>query len=72
VQVIDQDWNGMVVRFTVTGADPTSAWSMHCRLREELLKVAGRLESEGAQVPERAVYLPREREVRVEELAGDG
>ncbi|MEX6507141.1 mechanosensitive ion channel family protein [Jiella sp. M17.18] len=70
-QVIDHDWNGMVLRFTVTGEDPVSAWGMHCRLREEMLKVAARLESEGADVPDRAVYLPREREVKVEAFAGD-
>nr|WP_255616812.1 mechanosensitive ion channel family protein [Aurantimonas sp. VKM B-3413] len=71
VQVIDQDWQGMIVRFMVTGEDPVAAWGMHCRLREEMLKAAAKLESESSeQIPDRPAYLPREREMLIGEFAG--
>ena len=35
--VIDQNHNGMVVRFYLTAKDPSAAWNAHCRLREKTL-----------------------------------
>lgn len=37
VLVVDQNQNGIVVRFYCTAKDPTTAWNMHCRLREQTL-----------------------------------
>ncbi len=37
VLVIDQDHNGMQVRFYCTAKDASTAWNMHCRLRENTL-----------------------------------
>lgn len=37
VQVIDHDEDCMSVRFYCTADNPTSAWDLHCRLREKLL-----------------------------------
>jgi small-conductance mechanosensitive channel len=37
VLVIDQDHNGMQVRFYCTAKDASTAWNMHCRLREKTL-----------------------------------
>ncbi|MBP0615818.1 mechanosensitive ion channel [Jiella sp. KSK16Y-1] len=69
VQVVGQDATGMEVRFLAAAEDPSTGWSMHCRLREEMLKAAVRLEGEYSQTPaERPSYLPREREVIVGEF----
>ncbi|ESR22601.1 mechanosensitive ion channel family protein [Lutibaculum baratangense] len=61
VQVIDHDADGMVVRFYAWAGDPASGWNMHCRLREEMLKVVARLEAEQSREHGQAVYIPRER-----------
>ncbi|WP_420392835.1 mechanosensitive ion channel family protein [Acuticoccus sp.] len=37
VLVIAHDEKGMVVRFYCIADDPTSAWNLHCRVREKLL-----------------------------------
>ncbi|MEM8551860.1 MAG: mechanosensitive ion channel domain-containing protein [Pseudomonadota bacterium] len=37
VQVIDHDDEAMHVRFYIYADDPTSAWNLHCRVREKLL-----------------------------------
>lgn len=37
VLVVGHDHNGMVVRFYCTAKDATTAWNMHCRLREQTL-----------------------------------
>ena len=37
VQVIGQNEDGMDVRFYCTADDPTAAWNLHCRVREEML-----------------------------------
>lgn len=67
VLVIGQDASGMLVRFYATAADPTSAWYMHCELREAMLRAATELEL-GAREGRR--FLPAEREVKVEDVAG--
>ena len=65
VLVIGQDASGMLVRFYATAADPTSAWYMHCELREAMLRAATDLEI-GAREGRR--FLPAEREVKVEDI----
>ncbi|XWN30650.1 MAG: mechanosensitive ion channel [Devosia sp.] len=37
VQVIDQDEDGISVRFYCTAPNPTAAWNLHCRIRERLV-----------------------------------
>lgn len=59
--VIGHDDEGMTVRFYCSARDPTTAWNMHCRLREQMLAYI-RDKKEGS-------YLPRE---RVVELDGQG
>lgn len=66
VLVIGQDATGMLVRFYATAKDPTSAWYMHCELREAMLKAATELELDAR---EGRRFLPTEREVKVEDLA---
>ncbi|MAU97394.1 MAG: mechanosensitive ion channel protein [Fulvimarina sp.] len=69
VQVIGQDATGMTVWFVAAAEDPSAGWSMQCRLREEMLKAAVRLEAEYSETPaERPSYLPREREMIVGEF----
>ncbi|MBC6715848.1 mechanosensitive ion channel [Aurantimonas sp. DM33-3] len=63
VYVVDQDRSGMLVWFLAAASDPSTGWTMQCRLRETMLKAVVRLEAEnGGPVADRAVYLPRERE----------
>ena len=63
VQVVGQDASGIIVRFYVMASDPVTAWDMHCRVREALLRRIVALEAEGtAEETGQAVYLPRERE----------
>ncbi len=42
VMVVGQDEEGMQVRFYCTATDPTRAWNLHCRLREEILAFIAR------------------------------
>ena len=65
VLVIGQDATGMLVRFYATAKDPTTAWYMHCELREAMLKATTELELEAR---EGRRFLPTEREVKVENL----
>ena len=70
VQIVGHDAGGMTVRFVAAAEDPSTGWSMHCRLREAMLKEVVRLEAEHADTAaERPSYLPREREVIVGEFA---
>lgn len=63
VYVVDQDRSGMLVWFLAAASDPSTGWTMQCRLRETMLKAVVRLEAEnGGPGTDRAVYLPRERE----------
>ena len=57
--VIGHDDEGISVRFYCSAKDPTTAWNMHCRLREKML----------AYVSEREDYWPRERVVDLSEGA---
>jgi len=63
VYVVDQDRSGMLVWFLAAASDPSTGWTMQCRLRETMLKAVVRLEAEnGGPGTDHAVYLPRERE----------
>ncbi len=65
LEVIDHTPQGMIVRACVWAGDPKVGWSMHCRLREFLLKAA--VEMDAAAGNELApAYLPREREVQMD------
>jgi small-conductance mechanosensitive channel len=59
VEVVDVDGDDMKVRFRCTASDPSTAWDMHCQLREKLMKFLQQWED--------GRYLPRHRM----ELAGD-
>ena len=76
VYVVDQDRSGMLVWFLAAASDPSTGWTMQCRLRETMLKAVVRLEAEnGGPGTDRAVYLPREREelvAAVDPRDGDG
>lgn len=76
VYVVDQDRSGMLVWFLAAASDPSTGWTMQCRLRETMLKAVVRLEAEnGGPGTDRAVYLPREREelvAAVDPREGDG
>ena len=62
VLVIGHDASGMLVRFYADAKDPSTAWEMHCALREAMLKAAAELDPAGD--PGR-VYLPAEREAKI-------
>lgn len=64
VQVVDQDEDGISVRFYCTADDPTAAWNLHCRVREKLL--ARLQEGEGADES----VLPRTRVVPIRSDSG--
>ncbi|WAP67083.1 mechanosensitive ion channel family protein [Jiella pelagia] len=69
VLMIGQDETGVMVRFMASAEDPSSGWSMACRLREEMMKEVVKLEAEYSQTPaEHPSYLPREREIIVGEF----
>ncbi len=71
VQVIDQDTDSIAVRFYVTASDPVTAWEMHCRLREFMVKTAARLDADTLpDAANRSAYLPREREVIMNDFSG--
>ncbi|MXO95090.1 mechanosensitive ion channel [Erythrobacter aquimaris] len=65
-EVIDQNAKAMVVRFMVRAVDPKVGWAMHCRLREHMLAAASRMDAAAGNEPVPA-YIPREREVRMDE-----
>jgi len=58
----------MVVRFMARANDPKCGWKMHCRLREQMLAAAARLDAGQGNEPGPA-FLPREREVRMDTSA---
>ena len=62
VLVIGQDASGMLVRFYSNSKDPSTAWDMHCALREAMLRAASELDPGGE--PGSSV-LPVEREVKL-------
>ena len=65
VLVVAQDAPGMVVRFYVNAADPSTAWDMHCACREAMLRAAAELDPKGEHG---GVVLPAEREVKIADL----
>jgi small-conductance mechanosensitive channel len=65
VQVIGHSREGMEVRFLFKAPDASTAWEIHCRAREALLKAASELDQDGGMGP---VFLPREREVKTGDL----
>ena len=65
-EVIDQNAKAMVVRFMVRAVDPKVGWAMHCRLREHMLAAASKMDAAAGNEPVPA-YIPREREVRMDE-----
>jgi small-conductance mechanosensitive channel len=64
VTIIGHSRDGMEARFLFYAGDPSTAWEIHCRLREMLLKKASELDVLASQV-EGPTFLPREREVRL-------
>lgn len=58
VQVVEQDEEGIDVRFYCTAGDPTAAWNLHCRMREAMLAFLRDSEEESV--------LPRLRLARVD------
>lgn len=72
VQVIDQTAAAMQVRFYISAANPSTAWEVHCRLREHMLTEISRLEGESAGEGDLGVaYLPREREIHAGSRSAD-
>ena len=67
VQVIGHDASGMELRFYATSADPSTAWGMHCALREEMLRYATKLDPKAEHG---GLVLPAEREVKVADHTG--
>ena len=68
VQVTDHDATGMVVRFVVNAPDPSTAWDMHCALREAMVKAAAELDTKGEHG---GIFLPAEREAKIVDLTRD-
>ena len=66
VLVIDHDASGMLVRFYSNAKDPSTAWEMHCALREAMLKAASELDPAGSPG---GVYLPAEREAKIADFS---
>jgi small-conductance mechanosensitive channel len=66
VAVIDHDAKAMTVRFMARAKDPKIGWAMHCRLREEMIAAAARLDAgtDGEPAP---AFFSREREVQIDE-----
>ena len=64
VLVLDQDHTGMKVRFYCTAKDASTAWNMHCRLREKTLAWIRNTHPD---------WWPRQRELQFEaDWAGEG
>jgi small-conductance mechanosensitive channel len=70
VVVIDHKAKAMTVRFLARAKDPKVGWAMHCRLREEMIAAAARLDAGGTGEPA-PTYLQREREVQLDEGSRD-
>ena len=66
VLVIGHDASGMLVRFYSNAKDPSTAFNMHCALREAMLKAAAELDPAGNPG---SVYLPAEREAKIADFA---
>lgn len=66
VLVIGQEMSGMLVRFYSNSKDPSTAWTMHCELREAMLRAAAELDPGGNPG---TFVLPAEREVKLADFA---
>lgn len=66
VMVIGHSSEAMTVRFLARARDPKIGWDMHCRMREAMLAAASDLDA-GTQGKAAPVFLPREREVKMNE-----
>ena len=62
VLVIGHEASGMLVRFYSNAKDPSTAWDMHCALREAMLRAAAELDPAGEPG---SVTLPAEREAKI-------
>lgn len=65
LQVIEHTPQTLVARCVFRAVDPKVGWVVHCRVREEMLAAAARLDAAAGNEPSPA-YLPREREVRMD------
>ena len=65
IEVIDHMPEGMVARACVWAKDPKVGWSMHCRVREFLIKTAMEMDAAAGNEPAPA-YIPRAREVQID------
>ena len=68
VLVIGHDRDGMLVRFYSNAKDPSTAWDMHCAMREAMLKAAAELDPAGEYG---SVVLPAEREAKIADFSED-
>ncbi|NNU15568.1 mechanosensitive ion channel [Parvularcula sp. ZS-1/3] len=66
VQVTDQTRDGMEVRFLFYAPDSSTAWDLHCDLRETMLAAAARLDQ---GIEQGSAFLPREREEKADPKA---
>ncbi|WMS42069.1 mechanosensitive ion channel [Acuticoccus sp. MNP-M23] len=57
VQVISQDEDGIMLRFYCTAADPSTAWDLHCRIRERLMAVVRTLDEPSGLPRTRIAYV---------------
>ena len=67
VLVIGHDARGMLVRFYSNAKDPSTAWEMHCAMREAMLAAAADLDPAGEHG---SVVLPAEREAKIADFSG--
>ncbi|MGB3795655.1 MAG: mechanosensitive ion channel domain-containing protein [Alteraurantiacibacter sp.] len=65
IEVIEHNAQGQVARACVWAKDPKIGWTMHCRLREFLIKAAMQMDAASGQEPTPA-YMPRAREVQID------
>ena len=57
VQVVGQDEDGIDVRFYCTADDPTSAWNLHCRVRERMVSLLRELDEPSDLPRTRVAYV---------------
>ncbi|MWV29220.1 mechanosensitive ion channel family protein [Aurantiacibacter rhizosphaerae] len=65
IEVIEHNAQGQVARACVWAKDPKIGWTMHCRLREFLIRSAMEMDAASGQEPAPA-FMPRAREVQVD------
>jgi len=57
VQMIGQDEDGVMLRFYCTAADPSTAWDLHCRIRERLMALLRTLDEPSGLPRTRIAYV---------------